>query len=84
MKCSDCGQENKDSAKACRKCGRDNSLPPAWLPDWRWHARTLCIIYAGVVAVYWIVSFALKRLPEPYNLREIPPETTPWLRRGRP
>lgn len=81
MKCPNCSQENKDAAKACRKCGRDLSVPPAWFPDWRWHARTLGVIYAGLVVFYLGVSFALKRLPEPYHIRRIPPELTPWLRK---
>lgn len=81
MKCPTCGQDNKDAAKACKKCGRDFTIPPAWFPDWRWHARTLGAIYAGVIVMYLGVSFALKKLPQPYHIRKIPPEMTPWLKR---
>jgi hypothetical protein len=77
-----CGQENKDSAKTCKKCSRDLSVPPAWFPDFRWHLKTLGIIYAVLVVFYFAVSFALKKLPKPYHIRQIPVEMTPWLRRG--
>ncbi|MBI3553280.1 MAG: zinc ribbon domain-containing protein [Elusimicrobia bacterium] len=82
MKCLNCGQENKDTAKACRKCSRDLTIPPAWFPDAQWHLRTLGIIYALVVVFYFGVSAALKTLPRPYNIRKIPIEMTPWLRKG--
>lgn len=81
MKCLNCGQENKDAARACKKCGRDLAVPPAWFPDWKWHARTLGIIYTGVTLLYIAASWALKRLPEPYHIRRIAPEMTPWLQR---
>ncbi len=81
MKCPNCSQDNKDAAKACRKCGRDLTVPPAWFPDWRWHGRALGMIYAGLVVLYLGVSFVLKRLPEPYHIRRIPAELTPWLRK---
>jgi hypothetical protein len=79
MKCPNCQQENKDSAINCKKCDRDLTMPPAWFPDWRWHARTLGVIYSIVVVAYLGVTFALKQLPEPYNVRKIPPKLTPWL-----
>lgn len=81
MRCPNCAQENKDTAKACKKCGRDMAVPPAWFPDWRWHARTLGLIYASLLVLYVGVSFALRRLPKPYDIRRIPPEMTPWLER---
>jgi len=81
VQCISCGQENKDSAKLCKKCGRDLSIPEAWFPDWKWHGRTLGIIYACVIAVYFGVSYFLKQLPQPYHIRKIPPEVTPWLKR---
>lgn len=83
MKCLNCNQENKDSAKSCKKCGRDLTIPPAWFPDWKWHARALGVIYGAVIVFYLVVSLVLKRLPEPYNIRQIPPEMTPWLQHGR-
>jgi len=81
MRCPNCAQENKDAAKLCKKCGRDMAAPPAWFPDWRWHGRTLAIIYACLLAAYAAVSFTLRRLPKPYQTRRIPPEMTPWLKR---
>jgi hypothetical protein len=80
MKCLDCGQENKDTAKFCRKCDRDLSVPPAWFPDAAWHVRALGIIYASLIVLYFGVSAALARLPKPYDMRHIPIEMTPWLR----
>lgn len=81
MRCPECGIENKDKASLCKKCGRELALAPAWFPDWRWHLKTLGIIYACVTALYLAVSSLLHRLPEPYHIRKIPPEVTPWLRR---
>lgn len=81
MKCASCEVENKDAAKACRKCGRDLS-PPAWFPDARWHAKTLGLIYACLVLLYLGVTTVLSSLPKPYHLRKIPGEMTPWLNPG--
>ncbi len=83
MRCLNCGQENKDTAKACRKCGSDITLAPAWFPDWKWHARVLAVIYACTIVFYYGVTFLLRKLPPPYQLRSIPIEMTPWLRHGR-
>ncbi|OGR49835.1 MAG: hypothetical protein A2X40_02985 [Elusimicrobia bacterium GWC2_65_9] len=82
MKCASCGVENKDAAKACRKCGRDLSVPPAWFPDARWHVKALGIIYACLVLLYLGVTTVLSGLPKPYHLRKIPRELTPWLNPG--
>ncbi|MFA5139494.1 MAG: zinc-ribbon domain-containing protein [Elusimicrobiota bacterium] len=79
MKCPNCSQENKDTAKVCKKCGRDLTMPPAWFPDWRWHTRTLAVIYLCVTVFYLATTFALRQLPKPYDIRQIPPELTPWL-----
>lgn len=82
MKCLSCGQENKDSAKACKKCQRELHTPPAWFPDAAWHLKTLGAIYACLTVVYFAVSFFLRSLPKPYHIRDIPVEMTPWLRKG--
>jgi hypothetical protein len=82
MKCPACSQENKDTAKFCKKCDRDLTAPPAWFPDAAWHVRTLGVIYAALIVLYFGVSAALARLPKPYNLRQIPVEMTPWLAPG--
>ena len=44
--------------------------------------KTLGAIYAILAVFYLGVSLALKQLPRPYHLREIPIEMTPWLRHG--
>lgn len=82
MKCPGCGAENKDTVKVCKKCGRDTAVPPAWLPDAAWHLKTLGIIYAVLTVVFFGVTAALKGLPKPYKLRQIPVEMTPWLAPG--
>jgi hypothetical protein len=84
MRCLNCGQENKDTAKACKKCDRDLTLPPVWFPDWRWHVRTLAAIYAILIVVFFAAKYLLRRLPPPYDIRDIPPEMTPWLQHRRP
>lgn len=81
MKCMNCGQENKDTAKACKKCSRDLTIPPAWFPDAAWHLKTLGMIYLFLVVVYFGVTYSLQKLPKPYHIRQIPPEMTPWLKR---
>ena len=79
MKCPNCAQENKSSVQLCRKCGRDLTLPPTWFPDWKWHLKALCWIYLALIAAFFTVSWLLHKLPPPYDQRQIPPETTPWL-----
>ncbi len=74
MKCPQCQVDNKDQAKSCRKCGANLQLPPIWLPTWRWHAKTLGIIYAVLIVLFLVMKSLLK----PY-VRHLPPEVTPWL-----
>jgi hypothetical protein len=52
-----------------------------WKPDWRWHAKTLLSIYAALAVLYFVLSHLLARAPEPYRLRDIPAEMTPWLKK---
>lgn len=80
MICWQCGNENKDTAKTCRKCSVDLRLPPIWRPTWKWHIKTLVIIYI-VLIIFYIAGIAVvKKLPPPYNQREIPKEMTPWIK----
>jgi hypothetical protein len=79
MKCPNCGYENRATLKLCKKCGRDLTLPPVWFPDWKWHLKTLSWIYLILIALFFIVSHILHKLPPPYNMRKIPEEMTPWL-----
>jgi hypothetical protein len=55
------------------------AMEPMWNPSWKWHAKTLGIIYVCLVVVYFAVSYLLSRVPPPYKLREVPKELTPWL-----
>lgn len=49
-------------------------LPPLWQPTWRWHLKTLGIIYAILIVLFFVTKAALK----PF-VRQLPPEVTPWL-----
>lgn len=79
MKCLNCAQENKDTVKFCRKCGRDMTITPAWFPGWKWHLKTLSWIYLSLIVVFFSLSWLLHKLPAPYDQRQIPSEMTPWL-----
>jgi hypothetical protein len=52
-----------------------------WTPTARWHLVSLAAIYAGLIAVYFALSLFLSKVPDPYRLRDIPQEVTPWLKR---
>ncbi len=62
---------------------REPARPPEglWRPTWRWHVKTLAIIYVLLAAVFFLVTRFLSGLPEPYKLRDIPREVTPWLKK---
>jgi|AGTN01.2.fsa_nt_gi hypothetical protein len=75
MKCPKCQIENKEGAKICRKCGTDLAQKPLWKPSWKWHGRTLAVIYAVLIVLF----FTLNALLKPY-MREIPKDITPWLK----
>ena len=81
MKCVVCQNENKEGAKVCKKCGVNLNLDPVWQPDWRWHMRVLGAIYVALVIGYFAISTFLTRVPEPYRMREIPKDITPWLKK---
>jgi hypothetical protein len=53
---------------------------PLWRPTWKWHLKVLTAIYIGLTAAYFAIDHFLARLPEPYRLRDVPPEMTPWLK----
>lgn len=89
IKCPKCGTENKDKAKFCRRCktrfdtiytdGKQETSQPStmvWRPDWKWHIKTLLIIYAVIIALYFATNAVLK----PY-IRHIPEDVTPWLKK---
>lgn len=80
MKCLSCQQENKDDAQVCRKCGASLIVDPMWKPTWKWHWRTLSIIYVILAVVYFSVSHFLGSVvPEPYKMRHVSKDVTPWL-----
>lgn len=78
MKCPSCNFDNKETAKNCKKCGTVLNVVPMWSPTWQWHAKTLGIIYAALIVVYFLLNWFLR----PY-LRDIPPEVTPWLKEAQ-
>lgn len=80
MNCVSCGFDNKQEAKACKKCGVDLNIEPLWRPSWKWHAKTLGIIYVVLIIAYFAITSFLSNIPEPYRMREIPKEVTPWLK----
>lgn len=49
-------------------------LPPLWQPTWNWHLRTLGIIYAILIVLFFVTKSLLK----PF-VRKLPPEITPWM-----
>lgn len=53
---------------------------PLWRPTWAWHAKTLAVIYLVLTIAYFAIDRFLSHLPEPYRLRDVPPEMTPWLK----
>ena len=79
MKCTNCGQDSRPTLKFCKKCGMDLTLPPAWFPGWRWHLKALSWIYLITIALFFVVSWLLHKLPPPYDQRQMPAEMTPWL-----
>jgi hypothetical protein len=50
-----------------------------WTPSWRWHLKTLVGISIFLCVLYFSLDKFLSHLPEPYGLRDIPKEITPWL-----
>ena len=42
--------------------------------------KAVVIIYAFLLALFFIVSMITDKLPKPYHKREISAEVTPWLK----
>lgn len=72
----------KLSKKAAQAQQIQDELSPPWFPDAAWHAKTLLVIYGLLTVVYFGVNAVLSSFPRPYQLRNIPPEMTPWLAPG--
>jgi len=88
--CRECGiplQQGSSSAFQTSSPAGDSrheppEVPPSfWRPDWRWHLRALLFIYIFLVVVYFALSLFLSKVPEPFKMRDIPKEMTPWLKR---
>jgi hypothetical protein len=86
--CSNCGSglgaalsaKGKPAVTATRELTPPDTIMNFWRPDWKWHARTLLIIYVVLTAVFFGLSRFLSRIPEPHRMRDIPKEMTPWLK----
>jgi predicted amidophosphoribosyltransferase len=80
MICPSCQTDNKDKTNLCKKCGANLTPPAAWRPTWQWHAKALASIYLILIVLYFAISAILSRVPEPYRMRSIPKDITPWLK----
>lgn len=50
------------------------------IPSTGWYVKTFIITLLGVTIFYYLTNIILKLyLPEPYKLRNRPPELTPWI-----
>ena len=74
MKCPKCSVDNKEGAKACKKCGGELVAVPLWRPTMKWHLSVLGIIYVCLLGLFFVLNMLLK----PY-MRQIPKDITPWL-----
>lgn len=55
MKCPSCDVENKEDAKRCKKCNFDLTIPSVWKPGWKWHVKTLIVIYVMLGIIYVVL-----------------------------
>ena len=74
MKCPKCQYDNKEGIKECKKCGFEFVQDALWKPTWKWHLKTLAVIYSVLIVLFFVLNIVLK----PY-LRQIPKDITPWL-----
>ena len=82
MKCIACQTENKEGVNSCKKCGANLQAEPLWKPTWQWHLKVLGIIYVVLIVAYFSISHFLgKVVSEPYRMRHVPIEVTPWLKK---
>lgn len=56
-------------------------LGDVWRPSWMWHLKVLAGIYLFLTVFYFAADHWLSRLPQPYRLRDVPMEMTPWLKK---
>ena len=48
-------------------------------PTFKWHLKVLAGLLALCSLAFFVLSYAVKRLPAPYQKKTPAPETTPWL-----
>lgn len=71
----------KENKKVVDAPAPASPMGPSWRPTWKWHAKVLAAIYVFLAVFYVVVDRWLSRLPEPYRLRDVPQEMTPWLKK---
>ncbi|MBQ7907951.1 MAG: hypothetical protein IJ311_00395 [Elusimicrobiaceae bacterium] len=54
-------------------------MPHTFTPTIQWYAKVLAVILVLCTAAFFTISFAVKKLPAPYQPQQPAPETTPWL-----
>ncbi|MFH1715137.1 MAG: hypothetical protein ABH857_02965 [Elusimicrobiota bacterium] len=59
MQCQNCGQQNKDDAVNCKKCGLNLLVSPEWKPAWKWHIKALAGIYLCLIVLYVLLRLFL-------------------------
>jgi uncharacterized OB-fold protein len=57
MKCTKCGQLNKDDARICVKCGAGLEMR---MLTWKGHLKTLAVIYAVLALFYVLIRIFIK------------------------
>ncbi|HJD19009.1 MAG TPA: hypothetical protein IAB21_00950 [Candidatus Avelusimicrobium excrementipullorum] len=50
-----------------------------FIPTLKWHIKVLAVLLVLCTAAFFIVSYAMTKLPAPYRPHKPAPETTPWL-----
>jgi uncharacterized membrane protein YvbJ len=87
--CSDCGAalqpapagSGTKQTPPVQSSSVEEPSGPFWQPDRKWHLKALLSIYAALVVIFFVVSLFLSKVPEPYRMRDIPKEMTPWLKK---
>ena len=54
-------------------------MPQPFVPTIKWHLKILAVLLVLCTAAFFVFSYALSRLPAPYQPKTPAPETTPWL-----
>ena len=51
-----------------------------FVPTWKWHAKVLLVILLLCATAFFCLSCLVSHLPQPYQKRVPPAQTTPWLK----